>query len=134
MTNNNFDERRASECTSFSSNLGEKIMFFMIGGTIGAAIALLFAPKRGSELRSDFANLADEGYDKALKAADRVQERTAEYYKVAKDAGTEVLDVVAAGASAVKAEISDDVDKIGAIVGDSAKRVAASAKSVNDSQ
>lgn len=124
MTNNNFDERYGTECASSSSNIGQKIMFLMIGGSIGAGLALLFAPKSGKEIRADIADMAGEGYDETMAAANRLKRRTVGYYNVAREAGNEVLDVVAAGASAVKAEVTDDVEKIGEIVKDSAKRAA----------
>ncbi len=38
---------------------------FIIGAGIGAAIALLFAPKKGSELREDLSNKCKELMDKA---------------------------------------------------------------------
>ena len=126
MIDNNY-ENRGLNCTSRSRHLGQKLMYFMIGGGIGAAIALLFAPKRGSELRSDIADMASKRYDETVEAANELKRRTAEYYQAAKETGTEVLDVVVEGASAVKEEVSKDVGKIGAIVEDTAKRVARSA-------
>ena len=38
---------------------------FLIGGSIGAAIALLFAPKTGVELRADIRRRSREYYDEA---------------------------------------------------------------------
>jgi gas vesicle protein len=122
MENSNRFESHAPECRKFAAGVGEKIMLLMIGGSIGAAIALIFAPKRGSELRADIADMTGKRYDEALAAANRLKRRTVDYYNVAKETGNEVLDVVTAGATAVKAEVSSDVEKIGAIVSDSAKR------------
>ena len=99
----------------------------MIGGGIGATLALLFAPKRGSELRSEIADAASRRFDETRAAANRVKQRTSEYYAVAKEAGGEVMDVVTAGASAVRQEVSKDVERIGEIVEHSAKRAAKSA-------
>jgi gas vesicle protein len=98
-------------------------MYFIIGGSIGAGIALLFAPKRGSELRADIADVAAKRYDETLEAARDLKRRTADYYEAAKETGNEVLDVVVEGAAMVKQEVAKDVEKIGAIVEDSAKRV-----------
>jgi gas vesicle protein len=33
------------------ANSGEKLLYFMIGGFVGASVALLFAPKSGQETR-----------------------------------------------------------------------------------
>lgn len=126
MTNNN-NENRELSCTGSSRHLGQKFTYFMIGGGIGAAIALLFAPKRGSELRGDIADMASKRYDETLATANQLKQRTAEYYKAAKETGSEVLDLVVEGASAVKEEVSKDVEKIGSIVEDTAKRAIGSA-------
>ena len=130
MIDNNY-ENSGLNCTGSSRHLGQKFMYFMIGGGIGAAIALLFAPKRGSELRGDIADMATKGYDETLEAANKLKRRTSEYYQAAKETGTEVLDVVVEGASAFKDEVSKDVGKIGAIVEDTAKRVARTAGQSN---
>lgn len=125
MTDNNYNNE--SGCADSYGRIGQKFMYFMIGGGIGAAIALLFAPKRGSELRSDIADMAVKRYDETLAAANQLKQRSVDYYEAAKETGSEVLDVVVAGASAVKEEVSKDVVKIGAIVEDSAKRAVGSA-------
>ena len=72
-----------------------------------------------------------KGIDQTAAAANQLRQRTAEIYKTAKETGSEVLDVVAAGASVVKEEVTSDVEKIGAIVENSAKRAAGSAKRIN---
>ena len=131
MTGNNNYENRGTECTHFAGRTAQKIMFFMIGGGIGAALALLFAPKSGSELRTDIAAMAEKGYNETLAAADKLKETSLKYFEAAKETGSEVLDVVATGASALKTEVRKDAQNIGAIVEDSAKRVADTAKSMN---
>jgi gas vesicle protein len=125
MTNDNYKNRE--EICSRPHNLGQKLLFFMIGGGIGAALALLLAPKSGTELRGDIADMAVKGYDETMAAANRLKTRSAEVYAVAKETGDEVLDVVTAGASVIKGEVTKDVEKIGAIVEDSARRAIGSA-------
>lgn len=131
MTNNNAYEYSESSCTGYGRNVGQKLMYFMIGGGIGAAVALLFAPKRGSELRRDIADITAKGIDHTAAAANQLKQRSAEIYNTARETGSEVLDVVAAGASAVREEVTSDVEKIGAIVEKSAKRAVGSAKPIN---
>ncbi|MEO8041983.1 MAG: YtxH domain-containing protein [Acidobacteriota bacterium] len=130
MGNNDYNNRE-TECVSFSQNIGEKLMFFLIGGGIGAALALLFAPKSGRELRSDIADMAETGYEETLSAAHQLKETGAKYFYAAKETGSEVADIVAAGASALKSEFRTDAGRIGAIVEDSARRAANSAKSID---
>jgi gas vesicle protein len=125
--NNNYENHRA-ECVSFSRNFGQKLKFFMIGGSVGAAIALLFAPKPGREFRGDITELASKSYDKTLATANEMKHRTAEFYRTAKETGGEVLHVVAEGMSSVKNEVRSDAAKIGAIVEGSAKVAAGSTK------
>jgi gas vesicle protein len=113
-----------------NASYGEKLLFFMIGGSIGAVIALLLAPKKGTELRRDIADMTAKGIDQTTAAANQLKQRTAEIYKTAKETGSEVLEVVTSGASVVKEEVTSDVHKIGAIVESSAKRAAGSTKPI----
>ena len=126
MANNNAYDYRGSSNTGY----GEKLLFFMIGGSIGAAIALLLAPKKGTELRRDIADMTAKGIDQTAAAANQLKQRTAEIYNTARETGSEVLEVVSSGASAVKEEVTSDVHKIGAIVENSAKHAAGSTKPI----
>lgn len=130
MGNKEYNNRE-TECMSFSRNIGQKLMFFVIGGGIGAAVALLFAPKSGSELRSDIAAMAETGYEGTLSAANQLKETSSKYLSAAKETAGEVADIVSAGASALKSEVRTDVDRIGGIVEDSARRTVSAAKSIN---
>ena len=42
---------------------GDKFMYFLIGGFVGASVALLFAPKSGEETRKYLENKYREGTD-----------------------------------------------------------------------
>jgi gas vesicle protein len=61
---------------------------FLLGGAVGAVVALLFAPKSGRELRSDIADTARTGLDgarvKANEYYDQTRERATEFYSTAK--------------------------------------------------
>ena len=46
---------------SDNNGVGDKILFFMAGAGIGAALALLFAPKSGRETRELIARTANDG-------------------------------------------------------------------------
>jgi gas vesicle protein len=45
------------------ANSGEKFMYFLIGGFVGASVALLFAPKSGEETRRFLEGKYREGTD-----------------------------------------------------------------------
>ncbi|MGE0128540.1 MAG: YtxH domain-containing protein [Blastocatellales bacterium] len=59
---------------------GDKLVYFLIGAGIGAITALLFAPKAGSELRSDIADATKKGLDYARDTGREVSERASDYY------------------------------------------------------
>jgi gas vesicle protein len=94
---------------SRESNLSKGLMIgFLTGGIVGAAIALLYAPKSGKELRKDIKNKADEYYDEAEK-----------YLDVAKDKATEVMnegkkksEVIVADAKRKASELYQDAEKV----------------------
>lgn len=130
MGNENYIDRE-TECVKVSRDIGQKFIFFLIGGGIGAALALLLAPKSGRELRTDIADMAERGYEETLSVANQLKETGARYFSAAKEAGSEVADIVAAGASELKSEVRTDVGRIGAIIEDSARRATRSAKSMN---
>jgi gas vesicle protein len=60
---------------------GDKLVYFLIGAGIGAITALLFAPKSGSELRSEIADATRKGLDYARDTGREVGERASEYYQ-----------------------------------------------------
>jgi|CXWL01.1.fsa_nt_gi gas vesicle protein len=106
------------------TGIGSKLMFLLVGGGLGAVIALLLAPKPGRELRQDIADAAVKGYDETLDAANRVKEQAVEYYETVKEAGDRALDVVAERVSILKDEVADDAAKISGVIGNAAERVA----------
>src|SRR6266446_7409884 len=62
-----------------------RLTYLLIGGGIGAVIALLFAPKSGQELRGDLADATRKGIDKSREAAQQLGERAGEYYEATRD-------------------------------------------------
>jgi len=73
------------EDTSVSS----KLTYLIIGGGIGAVIALLFAPKSGKELRDDIADASRKGLEKGKEAASQLGERAGEYYEAGREKANE---------------------------------------------
>jgi gas vesicle protein len=62
-----------------------KLTYLLIGGGIGAILALLFAPKSGEELRGDIADATRKGIEKGKEAATMVGDRAGEYYEVGRE-------------------------------------------------
>lgn len=102
MRNGNYYDERSGDAAGWSA--------FMAGALIGAGVALLFAPQRGSELRGllrDYANRAtDDLMEKGHEAWDTAVERGREYYdrgeEVIRDAGRSAKEYAKQGQEAVK--------------------------------
>ena len=67
-----------------------KLTYLIVGGTIGAVIALLFAPKSGVELREDIADATRKGLEKSKEAAGQLQEKAGQYYEVSREKAGEL--------------------------------------------
>ena len=62
---------------------GARLTYFAIGATVGAVVALLFAPKSGRELRQDVADATRKGVDRARETGTQLSARAGEYYETA---------------------------------------------------
>jgi gas vesicle protein len=77
------------------SSAATKLTYLLVGGGIGAILALLFAPKSGEELRGDIADATRKGIEKSKEAAAQLQEKAGEYYEVSKDKAGELYQTAA---------------------------------------
>ncbi|MEW6361466.1 MAG: YtxH domain-containing protein [Pyrinomonadaceae bacterium] len=73
------------------SSVSTKLTYLLIGGGIGAIIALLFAPKSGQELREDIADATRKGLEKGRETAAHLQEKAGEYYEVSREKAGELI-------------------------------------------
>lgn len=73
------------------NSVSTKLTYLLIGGGIGAVIALLFAPKSGVELRGDIADATRKGIEKGRETAAHLQEVAGEYYEVSRERATEFV-------------------------------------------
>lgn len=81
-----------SEFEREQASASTKLTYLLIGGGIGAVIALLFAPKSGVELRGDIADATRKGIEKGRETATQLQERAGEYYEVGRERASELYE------------------------------------------
>ena len=74
-----------------SEHDGSKMIWFLAGAAIGAAVALLYAPKPGRETRKYIRKKADEGREALIDASKDIRDRGREIYdkgrEIAEEAG-----------------------------------------------
>jgi gas vesicle protein len=75
------------------SSAATKLTYLLVGGGIGAVLALLFAPKSGEELRGDIADAGRKGLEKGKEAAAQLQDKAGEYYEVSRERAGELYGV-----------------------------------------
>ena len=71
------------------TSVATKLSYLIIGGGIGAVLALLFAPKAGNELRGDIADATRKGIEKSKETAALVGEKAGDYYEVTRERASE---------------------------------------------
>lgn len=70
--------------------ISTRLTYLLIGGGIGAILALLFAPKSGHELRGDIKDATRKGIDRSREAAQQLSDRAGEYYEATRDRASEL--------------------------------------------
>ena len=71
-------------------SISTRLTYLLIGGGIGAILALLFAPKSGHELRGDIKDATRKGIDRSREAAQQLSDRAGEYYEATRDRASEL--------------------------------------------
>ncbi|MGH9928564.1 MAG: YtxH domain-containing protein [Pyrinomonadaceae bacterium] len=94
-----------------NDNISTRLTYLLIGGGIGAVIALLFAPKSGQELRGDLADATRKGIDKSREAAQQLGERAGEYYESTRERAGELYTQAATKASEVYTQAAEKVSE-----------------------
>ena len=56
-------------------NKGDVLISFLVGGIVGAGLALLFAPQSGKKTRKQIADMADEVKDYASDYTKKLKEK-----------------------------------------------------------
>ena len=112
-----------------NSSATDKLTFLLIGAGIGATLALLFAPKKGSELRGDIADYTKRGLDAANEGARRLGERAGEVYE---EGRTYAIDAYGTAREKVGGAYGTAREKVGGAYGAARERVTHGAEAVSE--
>jgi gas vesicle protein len=96
---------------SQEASTGEKALYLMLGAMIGAATALLLAPRSGVETRKLILTKAREGADLVATRAKVVAGKTSDYMERGKELFQQQLDPLAAALEAGKQAYRDEKEK-----------------------
>ena len=96
---------------SEGSGTGEKALYFVLGAFIGAATALLLAPRSGEETRRLIAGKAREGADFVANRTRTVAEKTSTYIDKGKELLQQQRDQLSAAIEAGKQAYREEKDK-----------------------
>lgn len=108
------NEQRLVSVVREEADLSTRLTYLVVGGTIGAMLALLFAPKSGRELRGDIADVTRKGATRTRETAAQVGEKAGEYYEVARERAGELYGVATTKAG----ELSDAARELAARKGE----------------
>jgi gas vesicle protein len=111
------------------SSAAEKLTFLLIGGGIGATLALLFAPKTGRELRGDIADYTKRGVDAAGEQARVIGDRATELYGTAAGKASEAY---GAAAGRVSEAYGTAAGRVSEAYGTAREKVVAGAETVSE--
>jgi gas vesicle protein len=96
---------------SDDNSAGEKALYFVLGAAIGAATALLLAPRSGVETRKLIMSKAREGADVVTTRAKAVAGKTTEYVERGKEALQQQRDQLSAAIEAGKRAYREEKEK-----------------------
>jgi gas vesicle protein len=96
---------------SKETSTGEKALFLILGGVIGAATALLLAPRSGPETRKLIMNKAREGADYVAARSKSVVDKTSEFVDRGKEMLQQHRDSLANAFDAAKQAYKDEKEK-----------------------
>ncbi len=86
---NNYEQKQ----NGMAGVVGSNLLYLLVGSGIGAAVALLFAPKPGRELRQDASDVMKQGFETANKTVAQFKETADDYYHKAQEKASEMYRV-----------------------------------------
>jgi gas vesicle protein len=96
---------------SNEASAGEKALYLLLGAAIGAATALLLAPRSGVETRKLILTKAREGKDLVANRTKAVAEKTSTYVERGKELLQQQRDQLAAAIEAGKQAYKEEKEK-----------------------
>lgn len=103
-------------------NISTRLTYLLIGGGIGAILALLFAPKSGEELRGDIADATRKGIDRSREAAQHLGDRAGEYYTAGRERAGEYYEATRDRAAELYSQAAEKVGDVAQSARDAASR------------
>ena len=103
-------------------NISTRLTYLLIGGGIGAILALLFAPKSGEELRGDIADATRKGIDRSREAAHQLGDRAGEYYQAGRERAGEYYEATRERASELYDKATEKVGEVAQTAREAAAR------------
>lgn len=89
---------------------GSVFLSFLLGGMVGAGLALLLAPQSGVETRRKIREFADEVKDKATDYADQAKDTATEYFDQARETVISSVDKAKQVVDEQKAALASAID------------------------
>ena len=99
------------------------LTYLLIGGSIGAVLALLFAPKSGKDLRYDIGDVSRRGYDATLEKANDLKRRSTDAVQTVKGKAEAAYDFASGKLASGKEAVSDAVSEAAGSVMDGIERM-----------
>ena len=103
-------------------SISTRLTYLLIGGGIGAILALLFAPKSGEELRGDIADATRRGIDRSREAAQQLGDRASEYYQTGRERAGEYYEATRERAAELYSQASEKVGEVAQTAREAAAR------------
>jgi gas vesicle protein len=93
-----------------SDNSSRIATALLLGGVVGAVIALLYAPKSGQKTRKDIAKASNRARDSVIDLADDTTKRVNEFVGEVKDRAEGIIDLGANVSENAKKEVIKALD------------------------
>jgi gas vesicle protein len=93
-----------------SDNSSRIVAALLLGGAVGAAIALLYAPKSGRKTRKDIAKAANRARDSVVDLADETARRVNDFVGEVRDRAEGIIDLGSSVSENARKEVIKALD------------------------